>query len=542
MPRHATKRDRPNILVVMTDQWSGTHTRWAGCSHLKTPHLDRLAERAVLFDNAYCASPLCAPSRFAFMSGRLPSKIAAYDNASEFPSIVPTFAHYLRRSGYRTVLCGKMHFVGADQLHGFEERLTTDVYPADFAWTPDWRHPDDRIAWWYHNLLPVKQAGVAEISNQLAYDDEVAARARLRLYDAARRDERPWLMCVSFTHPHDPYACRKRYWDRYDHNAVSMPNVGPIAYADLDPHSRRLHRVSAMDHFEVTNDDVRRARHAYDGALSYLDEQIGTLLRILDETGQAENTVIVFTSDHGDMLGERGMWYKMSFFEPSSRVPLLIHWPRRFEPRRVATNVSLLDVLPTLVDLAKGEGAAPETFVEPLDGESLVPLMEGGRLGRGDQITAEFMAEGAVAPMVMLKNGDLKYVHCEADPPQLFDLATDPLEATNLAIDPANAGRLAMFAAEVVMRYDLADLKDRIMHHQQVRLMVSDALRQGRYVPWDYQPFTDESRRFMRNHLDLNEVEATARFPRATTPEPAGAIKDRPQARARNRRRAPAQS
>ena len=120
--------------------------------------------------------------------------------------------------------------------------------------------------------------------------------------------------------------------------------------------------------------------------------------------------MIVFTSDHGDMLGERGMWYKMSFFEPSSRVPLLIHWPRRFEPRRVATNVSLLDVLPTLVDLAEGEGARPDTFVEPLDGESLVPLMEGGRLGRGDRITTEFMAEGAVAPMVMLKDGDLKYV------------------------------------------------------------------------------------------------------------------------------------
>ena len=161
------------------------------------------------FNANYCASPLCSPSRAAFMSGQLPSRTGVYDNAAEFPSSIPTFAHHLRRLGYRTALCGKMHFVGPDQLHGFEERLTTDIYPADFGWTPDWTKPGERIDWWYHNLASVTDAGVAEMTNQLEYDEEVAHFARQRLFDFARKgDGRPFCLTVSFTHPHDPYVMR----------------------------------------------------------------------------------------------------------------------------------------------------------------------------------------------------------------------------------------------------------------------------------------------------------------------------------------------
>ena len=133
---------------------------------VKTPTIDKLAASGVVFERAYSPSPLCAPARAIFMSGRLPSRTGVYDNAAEFPSAVPTFAHYLRQEGYRTVLSGKMHFVGPDQLHGFEERLTTDIYPADFGWTPDWRLKQERIDWWYHNMSSVKEAGPASINNQ----------------------------------------------------------------------------------------------------------------------------------------------------------------------------------------------------------------------------------------------------------------------------------------------------------------------------------------------------------------------------------------
>ena len=137
----------------MVDQFSGPLFPDGPASFLHAPNLSRLAERSVRFNANYCASPLCAPSRAAFMSGQLPSRTGVYDNAAEFPSSVPTFAHHLRRLGYRTTLSGKMHFVGPDQLHGFEERLTTDIYPADFGWTPDWTKPGERIDWWYHNLV-----------------------------------------------------------------------------------------------------------------------------------------------------------------------------------------------------------------------------------------------------------------------------------------------------------------------------------------------------------------------------------------------------
>ena len=129
---------QPNILILMADQLTSGALPTYGNRVAKTPHIDGLAAAGVVFDSFYCNSPLCAPSRFSFLAGQLPSKIGAYDNAAEYPAQVPTFAHYLRRAGYQTALAGKMHFCGPDQLHGFEDRLTTDIYPSDFGWTPDW--------------------------------------------------------------------------------------------------------------------------------------------------------------------------------------------------------------------------------------------------------------------------------------------------------------------------------------------------------------------------------------------------------------------
>ena len=177
---------RPNILILMVDQLAGTLFPDGPAPFLHAPNLARLAERSTRFANAYTASPLCAPARAAFMTGLLPSRTGVYDNAAEFTSDIPTFAHHLRRAGYATCLSGKMHFVGPDQLHGFEERLTTDIYPADFGWTPDCAAARRRIDWWYHNLGSVTGAGIAEITNQLEYDDEVAFHAAAKLYDLAR--------------------------------------------------------------------------------------------------------------------------------------------------------------------------------------------------------------------------------------------------------------------------------------------------------------------------------------------------------------------
>ena len=175
--------DQPNVLIFMVDQLNGTLFPDGPAEFLHVPNLRKLAARSLRFQNAYTPSPLCAPARASFMAGQLPSRTRVYDNAAEFSSEIPTFAHHLRRAGYQTTLSGKMHFVGPDQLHGFEERLTTDVYPADFGWTPDYSRPGERIDWWYHNMGSVTGAGVAEITNQLEYDDEVAFLAGAKLYD-----------------------------------------------------------------------------------------------------------------------------------------------------------------------------------------------------------------------------------------------------------------------------------------------------------------------------------------------------------------------
>ena len=325
---------KPNFLILMADQMTARALPAYGNRFAKTPHMDALAAHGVVFDSFYCNSPLCAPSRFSWLAGRQVSAIGAYDNAAEFPSQVPTFAHYLRDAGYQTALSGKMHFCGADQLHGFEERLTTDIYPADFGWTPDWERFEERPSW-YHTMDSVTQAGPCARTNQIDFDDDVVFQARQKIFDLARsRDRRPFCLVASMTHPHDPYAIPALYWDRYEGIDIDLPRV-QLRPAQLDPHSRRLRHVCGLDLQPVTPEQVRAARRAYFGAVSYVDDQVGALLGALADAGFAGDTVVLLLADHGDMLGERGLWYKMNFFEPACRIPFIVHAPQRFAARRV---------------------------------------------------------------------------------------------------------------------------------------------------------------------------------------------------------------
>ena len=498
---------QPNILILMVDQLNGTLFPDGPADWLHAPNLKALAARSTRFANAYTGSPLCAPGRASFMSGQLPSRTGVYDNAAEFRSDIPTYAHHLRRAGYFTCLSGKMHFVGPDQLHGFEQRLTTDIYPADFGWTPDYRKPGERIDWWYHNMGSVTGAGVAEITNQMEYDDEVAYHAQAKLYDLARgRDERPWCLTVSFTHPHDPYVARRKYWDLYEECEHLAPVVRPIPYEQQDKHSKRLFDANDWRSFDITDQDVARSRRAYFANISYLDDKIGKILQVLEDTRQ--EAIVVFVSDHGDMLGERGLWFKMSFFEGSSRVPLMIAAPD-MAPGLVKTPVSTIDLAPTLGTLAGIDmaGIAPWT-----DGEDISGLANGAV--RTSPVAIEYAAEGSNAPLVSLRYGKWKYNRCALDPDQLFDLAADPHELINLASDPAHSGTLQTLRAKSEARWDLGRFDADVRASQARRWVVYEALRQGGYYPWDYQPLRDASERYMRNHMDLNVLEESQRFPR----------------------------
>ncbi|WP_284778441.1 choline-sulfatase [Agrobacterium sp. lyk4-40-TYG-31] len=496
---------RQNFLILMVDQLNGTFFPDGPADFLHAPHLKALAERSTRFANTYTASPLCAPARASFMSGQLPSRTRVYDNAAEFASDIPTYAHHLRSAGYYTGLSGKMHFVGPDQMHGFEERLTTDIYPADFGWTPDYTKPGERIDWWYHNLGSVTGAGVAEITNQMEYDDEVAYHATRKLYDLSRGlDERPWCLTVSFTHPHDPYVARKRFWDLYDDCPALDPKVDALPFAQQDQHSQRL--LEACDHraFDISREQVRRARQGYFANISYIDEKIGELLDVLKRTRMEDNTTILFLSDHGDMLGERGLWFKMNFFEGSSRVPLMIAAPS-MDAGRIDTPVSTLDVTPTLCALA---GLDMSVLKQWTDGEDLSTFATRG------PVPMEYAAEGSRAPLVAIRDGRYKLTICEQDPPLLFDIEADPHELNNLAVQPDYEATLASLLEQVRNRWDLPAFDRSVRESQARRWVVYKALRNGAYYPWDYQPLQKASERYMRNHMDLNVLEENQRFPR----------------------------
>ena len=314
---------QPNILYLMMDQLAPQVLAPWGGKVCRTANIDALADSGVVFENAYCNYPICAPARFAFMSGRLPSRIGSYDNATEFPSEVPTFSHYLRDMGYHTCLSGKMHFVGADQLHGFEDRVTTDVYPSDFTWTSDWSLSTDTWFPWYHSMRGILDAGPFRRSVNTDYDQEVAVEAARWLQDHADvAGDRPFFLAASFISPHDPYLAPQRYWDAYDGVEIDDPIVADRGLEDQDPHSRRLHYTTGRHKEEVTPADVRRMRRAYYAVMTWVDDRIGEIVDALEAIGERDNTVIVLAADHGDMLGERGLFYKMSFFEFSTRIPI----------------------------------------------------------------------------------------------------------------------------------------------------------------------------------------------------------------------------
>ena len=441
------------------------------------------------------------------MSGQLPSKTGVYDNASEFSATIPTYAHHLRIAGYQTSLCGKMHFVGPDQLHGFEERLTTDIYPADFGWTPDYRQPEKRADWWYHNLGSVTNAGIGEISNQLEYDDEVTYHSCRKIYDLARnKDTRPWCLTVSFTHPHDPYLARKKYWDLYHDCAYLNPKIPALAYEDHDPHSQRLMNASNRTSYDISNQMIQNARRAYFANISYLDNKIGQIFDVLTDT--AQEATIIFVSDHGDMLGERGLWFKMSFFEGSSRVPIMVSSPK-ITPKYINTPVSIMDLCPTLCELA---GVSMGKVLPWTTGESLMPLIEGKT--RTTPVAMEYAAEGSYAPMVSICSEKWKYNRCLTDPEQLFNLKDDPNELVNMAKDPNQRPTLESSRNQSNTFWDLKSFDAQVRKSQAYRLVVYEATRKGGYYPWDFQPLQEASERYMRNHLDLNALETTQRFPK----------------------------
>jgi len=349
---------------------------------------------------------------------------------------------------------------------------------------------------------------VSAASMQVDYDDEVCFHAVRALYDHARtRRGDPFFLVASFTHPHDPWELPARWWERYDPAGIDLPAVPAIPWEEADPHSRRLRAMSRVDAEDLTDAQIRRARHAYYAAISYVDDRIGQVLGALRESGLEDDTIVLLTADHGEMLGERGLWYKMAFFEDAARVPLIVRAPAGLARagERVAEPVSLLDVAPTLLDLA----GLDASDLGAIDGRSLGPVLRGeGR--RGAPVVAEYLAEGVNAPMVMVRDGALKYIRCPGDPDVLYDLDADPRELRNLA-DGTEDGAEARLRAEADRRWDLGRLEAAILDSQRERRLVVPALNRGRHTAWDYVP-QSQAMRYIGTNADLYELQRRARL------------------------------
>ncbi len=501
---------RPNVLLIMADQLAAPALAAYGNAVVRTPNIDRLAREGAVFENAYCNYPQCAPSRASMLTGRLCSRIGVYDNAAELRASTPTLMHYLRTLGYRTVLSGKMHFVGPDQLHGFEERLTTDIYPADFTWCPDWEAEQLDYPW-AHRIEVIESSGLCARSLQIDYDEETAFKAEQAIYDLARqRDGKPFFLTVSFTHPHNPYVTTPEYWGRYDCDEIDVPQVPPIPFERCDPHSQRLHEQIGLNRHRPSAEAIRNARHAYYAMISYVDDQVGRLLAALEAASLAEDTVVIFTSDHGEMLGERGLFYKMNFFEWSARIPLIVRVPGRPPAMRHRGAVSLVDLMPTILDLA---GLPEDGLVDELDGTSLLPLLDGDVASRGaDHAYGEYLAEGTLAPCLMIRRGRFKFIYSDADPIQLYDLEADPLELENLGGNDEHRETVSGFIEELRGIWHPEKLRTQIVESQRARLTIQKARSAGHPPPWDYQSFTNDREKYVRSGGAVADVEPRMRL------------------------------
>lgn len=489
-----SEKRRPNILMILADQLTAKALPTFSISGKAIiPHIAELAAQGVVFQNAYCNSPLCAPSRASLATGLRISRNRVYGNGAEFKASIPTFMHYLRLSGYRTVLSGKAHFVGPDQLHGFEKRLTTDIYPADFLWSPDWSKevPNGEGT----SVQKLKISGICRTNNQILYDEEVQFRAKECLRkEALEPQDRPFFLSVSYTQPHESFQVTQEYWDLYKDIDIRLPETP--APNQHHPYNQWLQHHHGVDQYPPTKEEIIDSRRAYCGMISLIDHYVGELIEELKRFDLYENTIIIFTSDHGEMLGEHGMWYKRTFYEESVKVPLIVSWSEVWSHREVEEIVSLVDLCPTIAELGGYEGAAE--LQNLIEGDSLYPLLDGSGKDWKNEVIMEYLGGGVRSPMLMIRKENMKYIFVLDQEPLLFDLDQDPHELNNLTGQKEWVQKQRELHKAAVGELDLSGLKEEIIRNQKDRLLIHRAQQIGDPVSWDYQPFFDASRQYVR--------------------------------------------
>jgi len=428
-----TTIQRPNIVFIESDQHNPAVIGAYGNTVVRTPNLDALAARGIVFDNSYCASPICVPSRMSMLTGQHPYKNEVWTNNNVLNSSLPTFAHSLGVAGYNTVQIGRMHFNGPDQLHGFSERYIGDSNPNHFgAGKPS---GDNLPGAWGPMRASLELSGHGMNAAQV-HDQAVVDRAVEFIDDYVATDNtEPFCLAIGTLLPHQPFVASKEDFDEY-RGKVPPPKVTKAFEDETHPYLQWWKSHTGIE--DVTDVEVERARTAYFAMVTRLDALLGIVFDALDRNGILNNTLIVYTADHGEQIGEHGLWWKQTFYEGSVKVPAIISWPAKL-PQGVHIDrvTSQLDLNATMLDLA-GAPALPSSV-----GRSLLPVLENPDTPNWDDVAFSEYCTRPNDPLHspagkswqhrMVRKGDWKLIYYHGMPSQLFNLVNDPDELVDLS-------------------------------------------------------------------------------------------------------------
>lgn len=450
------EQSRPNILFLLSDEHSfrffSCLSKEEGGEPVRTPTLDRLATGGAWFRQAYCTTPLCTPSRIAMLTGRHQERCGAWGNKSIVPPDLPTIPGYLAQAGYETCAVGKMHFGGSRQFAGFRHRPYGDTggVGAGHQWDPINRGPREaapassgprQAGLEREGGLPrIKLAGVTEIpeaylQEHIVVQESIAFlrehRHRAQRGEGVGESSKPWMLCASFSRPHFPWTAPRRYFERYWPDGATPPRVGRDGDLANHPFAVKHRKNFRVD--DLSEEDTMRGRAAYFACVDFLDEIVGDFLAILERDGFLENTIVVYTTDHGESCGEHGLWFKTMWNEAAARVPFIIQTPEHrsgtLAPTKVEMPVSLCDLFPTLCGLT---GVEPPNTLDGVD-------LSGAIRDSASQVEHGPVFCQHLPNWRMIRRGAYKYVAVRDFPEMLLNVEEDPDEQHNLAGDPAHS-------------------------------------------------------------------------------------------------------
>lgn len=451
-----------NLLFIMSDEHNSDFLGCAGHAMVKTPNLDALAARGTVFENAYANSPICVPSRASFATGRYVHDCGCWDNADPYDGKVASWGHRLIAQGHRVESIGKLHYRDQGDDNGFER----EIIPLHVA-----GGVGDLVGL-IRSEMPVRKSAVKFSqgvgpgeTNYTAYDRKIASEAVAWLQAAARTSsDRPWVLFVSFVSPHFPLIAPQPFYDLYPESDVPWPLFYDAADRPRHSYYRQMRACLNYDSY-FDEDMVRKGVAAYMGLCSFLDHNVGRILDALSACGLADDTRIIYTSDHGEALGKRGLWGKSTMFEESVGVPLIMAGPGIAAGARVSVPCSLVDCHPTII---QSVGGAPHEEDGDLPGQSLFGLAAGAVEDR--VVFSEYHAMASPTGNFMIRKGKFKLSYFVGLEPELFDLEADPHETTNLASDPAASRIRADLEAELRKICRPEDVDARARSDQQARL------------------------------------------------------------------------